>query len=123
MKYKIRAARQHSEVDDWENGCIPETSKARSESVPADLFNSPADVLTYIKARTGETNVKDYGFDEGDEPGRIEVQFNSATQFGRKQSAAHAEEWKAGRAKSYLIDWSFYIIAIDEAPVTAGWVA
>lgn len=96
-----------TEEDDFEKGCLPETS--RDIPIEEEFFKPTLGEL--VKAIEDFTQGKAHAF-EG-EGNRIEVQVMEDVN-GIKATPHEEELWKQGRRKLYLSNYSFYVRKLKE---------
>lgn len=123
MTYRIVQIIKNSEVDSWENGCMPETAETEFiDSYDREAtFKNPADCIDWIKEFTGVKAAGAFLLDSCDEIGRIDVQYAAITRTGKQAREEDIDKWKDGKRIMYFVDCSFYIEEINP-PVTASWI-
>lgn len=105
IKYESGKAFKHTEVNDYEQGCLPDTSSCWDVDIKFSA-NTKEELIEQIKNYYDVTN-EDIMLNSCDEPGRIDIQIlEDENSF--KATEHDKELWKQGKKKLWLSTYTYY---------------
>lgn len=114
VRYEVSGCLKTAEVDIFEHGCQPETSRSyhidvsiSAESIPALV----AKIHEFIGSRPRSEIL-----DACDEKGRLDVQVME-TDDGNPATDSDLDDWQDGKRRLWLCDYSFRVEQVGRAPV------
>lgn len=111
IKYIAKGYLKHIEEDNFEEGCLPDTSKTLflDTQISGDTIE---ELIDNLKAFVGVKNDADVAINACGQDGRIDIQ-RLETAYGSAPSQGTIEKWKLGNVKLYLCDYSFNVQVVS----------
>ncbi|WAW10015.1 hypothetical protein NB640_12485 [Oxalobacter vibrioformis] len=118
--YVIDGINKTAEQDDFEQGCI--LSSGYSTYIAQSFYgNTPREAIEQFMDFVGldpssDEDCQSVLINACDETGRVDIQVHE-TPEGCRPDSEHLEEWKAGKERLWLCDYSGYLYQQAKTPV------
>jgi len=116
MNYETNGWIKFVEEDNFENGCLPETSVAfgGNDTFKADTVEA---LLDKLNAFVGNTDASAVSLDACDEPGRIDIEIME-NELGYSPNARELDAWKQGKCRLFLVNYSFHVEQVQRSAIS-----
>lgn len=117
--YLVRGFNKTAQVDDFEHGCIGDENHydtGSSHNWTSDTVDGVVKELMDFLCIEDKDAVE---LDACDEIGRIDIQRTENAE-GYEPSKSEIEEWKKGKLKMWLCDYTFHLESIETVSARTG---
>lgn len=113
IQYVIKGYIAFSEQDNYENGCILETSQTEFNDHYECKADNLKDLIAKLTLEFSASSVEDFLFDSCDELGRLDLQVYQTKPFHcSKPNSSTLDQWKQGKRDMWLTCYSFKVIQV-----------